>query len=90
MASSVSSKGATRVQAKAMRDDAFRRSLLRNPRKALTEEGIKIPAGVRVKVHQNSATTFHLVLPGKPAKPKGKAKGPTRPGRMGPQVTIPI
>jgi len=90
VASRVSSKGVERIQAKAMRDDAFRRSLVRNPRKALTEEGMKIPAGVRVRVVQNSASTFHLVIPGKPVKKRGGSKGPKRPGRMGPQFTIPI
>jgi len=90
VASSVSSKSVARIQAKAMRDDDFRRSLIRNPRKALTDAGVKIPSGVRVKVVQNSASTFYLVIPGKPAKARGGAKGPKRPGRMGPQFTIPL
>jgi hypothetical protein len=79
-----------RVHAKAMRDEAFRRSLIRNPRKALADAGFTLPAGVKVKVHQNSGSTVHLVLPGKKPRKKPGAKRPARPARMGPQFTIPI
>ncbi len=79
-----------RVHAKAMKDAAFRRSLKRNPRKALTEAGMKVPAGVKIKVHENSASTVHFVLPRKKAAPRKGARRPARPARMGPQFTIPI
>jgi len=79
-----------RIHAKAMKDAAFRRSLKRNPRKALSDAGFKIPSGVKVKVHENSGSTVHLVLPRKKAKPRRGARRPARPARMGPQFTIPI
>lgn len=90
MAASRSLKTVARVQAKSLRDATFRRRLMRSPRKVLAEEGVRVPAGVKVKVHQNSGNTYHLVLPGKPAKARGGARRPRRPGRMGPQFTIPI
>jgi len=78
------------IQAKAMRDPAFRRSLLKNPRKALEAAGIKVPSGTRVKVHQNTGSTVHIVLPSKPARARAGARRPKRPPRMGPQFTIPL
>lgn len=91
MAGTAGSRTLQRIQAKAMRNDTFRRALQKNPRKALTEEGYTLPKGVTIKVHQNTPGTFHLVLPPKPAKVKKSAsKRPKRPGRMGPQFTIPV
>lgn len=91
MAAPAGSKTLQRIQAKAMRDASFRRALKRNPRKALADAGYKLPSGATIKVHENSARTFHLVLPPKPAKVKKSAsRRPKRPGRMGPQFTIPV
>ena len=80
---------AKRIIAKTWRDEAYRRRLLRNPRKVLEEEGVRVPAGVKVKVVQNTGRTFHFVLPAKPGRATSARKGPKRPGQMGPQFTIP-
>lgn len=45
------------------KDPALKAKLLANPAAVLAEHGIKIPAGMTVKVHENSASVFHLVLP---------------------------
>jgi hypothetical protein len=86
----VARAAAKRIIAKTWRDEAFRRRLLRNPRAVLHEEGVRVPAGVKVKVVQNTGRVFHFLLPAKPGKSTTGKKGPKRPGRMGPQFTIPV
>ena len=45
-------------------DDVFRAQLLSDPKAAIQEvTGAVIPHAIKVEVHQESATTFHLVLP---------------------------
>ncbi|MGA1044870.1 MAG: NHLP leader peptide family RiPP precursor [Phycisphaerales bacterium] len=51
------------VVSSCLKDPALKAKLLANPAAVLTEHGIKIPAGMTVKVHENSASVFHLVLP---------------------------
>ena len=52
------------IIARAMKDEAFRQSLLSNPKAAIEGElGITVPAGVTIAVHQDTPTTLHLVLP---------------------------
>jgi hypothetical protein len=52
---------------KAWKDDAFRQALLRDPREAVESElGGKLPPRVQVKVLEESADTFYLVLPANP------------------------
>jgi len=56
--------------AKAMKDETFRQELLSNPKVAIERTlGISIPAGVTIAVHQDTPTTFHLVLPVKATSP---------------------
>jgi hypothetical protein len=57
--------GATRdIIAKAVKDQAFREQLLKNPKSAIQKEfGITFPEGVTVRVHENSPTVINLVLP---------------------------
>jgi len=58
------------IIAKAMKDEAFRQELLNNPKAAIERTlGISIPAGVTIAVHQETPTTFHLVLPVKATSP---------------------
>ena len=53
--------------AKAAEDDDFRARLIADPKGAVSEEvGTAIPEGFDVAVHEESATTFHLVLPPSP------------------------
>ncbi len=52
--------------AKAMKDEAFRKTLLENPKAAIEEEtGIKIPGAVNLNVVEEDPSTFYLVLPPK-------------------------
>jgi hypothetical protein len=52
--------------AKAWSDPAFKNRLLTDPKAALTAAGVSIPAGVTVKVVENTDKLVHLVLPTRP------------------------
>lgn len=57
-----------KISAMVMDDPALREKLLADPRAALVElAGIEIDESVKVVVHEESADTFHLVIP--PALP---------------------
>jgi hypothetical protein len=55
-----------KIIAKAWRDPAFKAKLIANPGATLKEAGLTVPAGVTVKVVENTDSHFHLVLPPKP------------------------
>jgi hypothetical protein len=57
--------GKTRdIVKKAAKDEAFRARLVKDPAATIQKEfGVQIPAGVTVRVHENSATVINLVLP---------------------------
>ncbi len=58
----------TQLLTKAAEDGNFRTRLLTDPRATIsTELGIPIPEGFDIAVHEDSATTAHLVLPPSPA-----------------------
>ncbi len=52
--------------ARAWTDAAYKAKLLRDPHAALAEAGVELPAGMNVKVLEDSADTQHLVLPAAP------------------------
>ena len=52
-----------RIAAKALDDDAYRQRLLDDTAGTLKQEGITVPSGVNVVVHQNTTQQIHLVLP---------------------------
>ena len=52
-----------RVAAKALDDDDYCQQLLDDPARVLKQEGVTVPDGVNVVVHQNTAQEVHLVLP---------------------------
>ena len=55
------------IQARAMRDAAFRQAFVDDPKGTLEREfGATLPAGVSIQVHEESADTIHFVLPGRP------------------------
>ncbi len=54
--------------ARAWRDAGYRERLNGDPRAALAEAGVEIPAGVTVKVLSDTQDTVHLVLPVHPGK----------------------
>jgi hypothetical protein len=55
-----------KIIARAWRDPAFKAKLLADPHAALKDAGVSVPAGVTVKVVENTDTHVHLVLPPKP------------------------
>jgi hypothetical protein len=55
-----------KIIARAWRDPAFKAKLIADPHATLKEAGVTVPAGVTVKVVENSDTHVHLVLPPKP------------------------
>ena len=53
-----------KIVGKATGDADFRARLLSDPKGALEQElGVTIPASLSIKVHEESGTTAHLVLP---------------------------
>ena len=57
----------TKILSKAAEDGDFRTRLITDPRAAISAEtGVTIPEGFDVAVHEDSATTAHLVLPPSP------------------------
>ena len=53
-----------RILSKAAEDARFRAQLIADPRLAIwIETGASIPEGFELVVHEDSATTAHLVLP---------------------------
>jgi hypothetical protein len=52
--------------AKAWRDPSFKARLIADPQGMLRQAGVSIPAGMTVKVVENTRTHFHFVLPAKP------------------------
>ena len=56
-----------RVLKKAADDSDFRARLLADPKAAIADEiGMTLPYGFDVAIHEDSATTVHLVLPPSP------------------------
>lgn len=54
---------------KAMKDDLFREQIISNPRETISAEiGINIPDSFNIRVLQEDANTFYLVLPPVDAK----------------------
>jgi hypothetical protein len=52
---------------KAWKDDTFRQALRSDPRGTVEKAlGAKLPAGLKLKVVEETADTFYLVLPAKP------------------------
>lgn len=55
-----------KVIAKAWSDENFKQQLMQNPRGTLETYGIKIQEKVQIKMHENTPSTFHIVIPTKP------------------------
>ena len=56
-----------RILDRVVEDEEFRASLIADPKAAIASEvGVTIPDGFDVVVHEDSATTAHLVLPPTP------------------------
>lgn len=53
---------------KAWRDEAFRRSLLKDAKRAIEKEfGIDIPNDVEISVHEEHENSIHLIVPSIPS-----------------------
>ena len=53
-----------RIVDKASQDAEFRAQLLSNPKETIGQElDLTVPASLSIEVHEESATTAHLVLP---------------------------
>jgi hypothetical protein len=46
-----------------VQDPALKAKLIANPAAVLAEHGVPIPAGTTIKVLENTASVFHLVIP---------------------------
>jgi hypothetical protein len=44
-------------------DETFKQRFLQEPKSVLSEMGIKIPDSVEIKIHQDTPTLKHLVIP---------------------------
>ena len=55
------------VVARAWADAAYKQRLQTDPKSVLAEQGIAVPAGVAVQVHEATAEVMHLVLPPPPS-----------------------
>ena len=54
----------TKIVGKAAHDTDFRDRLLNDPKGSVEDElNVSIPASMSIKVHEDSPTTAHLVLP---------------------------
>ncbi len=58
---------AQRVIAKAWADEGFKAALLANPGETLAQEGIVVPAGLTLRVLEDTAETMHVILPPAPS-----------------------
>ena len=56
------------VVARAWTDEAFKRRLLAEPATVLKEQGLEVPAGLEVRVVEDTERLQHLVLPARPAE----------------------
>ena len=55
-----------KVVARAWSDEAFKDKLKSDPRAALAEHGIEVPAGMKVEILENTPSKLHLSLPRAP------------------------
>jgi hypothetical protein len=54
---------------KAWRDEAFRQSLLKDPKKAIEKEfSIAVPKDMKISVHEESENSVHLIVPSVPSQ----------------------
>ncbi len=54
--------------ARALSDEALKAKLIEDPLNVFKAEGIDVPAGLEIKVLENTDKVFHLVLPAQPSE----------------------
>jgi hypothetical protein len=79
-------KALGKLIAKAWADEAFKARLLADPAGVLTAEGLAPPAGVSVKILENTDTVFNLVLPANPTDLSDEDMGAVSAGFSGCRV----
>ena len=55
-----------KIVAKAWSDAEFKRKLIAEPNAVLTENGIAVPAGITIKIVEDTATVKNVTLPSPP------------------------
>ena len=60
-------KKMNQLVARCWADEGFKKKLLADPAATLKAEGAVLPAGLTIKVVENTDKVFHLVIPAKPA-----------------------
>ena len=55
-----------KVIAKAWSDPAFKKKLMHHPNETLMAEGLGLPKGVHVEIHESTSKVVHLNLPQRP------------------------
>src|SRR3954454_7733369 len=53
--------------AQAWTDDRLKDNLMQNPASVLQQHGIEVPAGMQIKVVENTENVSYLILPARPA-----------------------
>lgn len=64
--SKTTEKKLAKLIARAWDDAEFKKRLVKDPAAVLTENGVALPEGVKLKVVEDTADVLHLVLPAKP------------------------
>ena len=59
-------KAYSKVIAKAWNDPKFKERLLKDPEHVLKEQGIQVPKGKKIQMHENNDKIVHFILPSKP------------------------
>lgn len=59
----------TKIVTKAWIDKNFKAKLLKAPLETLKQEGLQLPSGITLSLHENTENKLHLILP---EKPEGK------------------
>ena len=62
------SKQMNQIIARCWSDEGFKRKLMADPVATLNAEGMEVPAGMSVKVLENTDTVSYLVIPAQPAE----------------------
>jgi hypothetical protein len=60
------SKKIGEILAKCGVDDSFKQRLLTDTRATLETEGILLPEGLSVQIHENTPEVWHVILPNRP------------------------
>lgn len=60
-------KKMAKVMAKCWADEKFKKELIADPARVLKEQGIEVPAGLKVSFHENTEKEAHIIIPPKPS-----------------------